>query len=313
MWQVAIPSLRRSVSCLMAHPSSAEAESHEPGLEKYRALGGNCIYLHGEGGETHSREAVGRWLNQHRLRDEFVICATICHDDWDEERKRPINRFTAPAVAQDIRTDLDLLNTSYLDLVDVGDHLTSVFEPMLEAIEKEITAGRIRGWALSNWSVERLEAAFDHAARIGLPPVSAVRTTELALARADHPLWPEYVPFADLEPAVRPAQLPVLAHVGDFNIGQILFGDEDASAYLRPEWLRRWNPARNAVHVQRVRQFANARGWTPRQVTIAGILSQPFPVVGLVGLPSLLTSRAADYRQATQVPLSDNEVAYLQG
>jgi hypothetical protein len=48
-------------------------------------------------------------------------------------------------------------------------------------------------------------------------------------------------------------------------------------------------------------------------VTIAGILSQPFPVVGLVGLPSLLTSRAADYRQATQVPLSDNEVAYLQG
>ena len=71
-----------------------------------------------------------------RLRDEFVVCAGILHDDWDEERRQPIDRFTPQAVAEDVATDLDLIDTRYLDLVEIGDNPRSRLEPVAEAIAR---------------------------------------------------------------------------------------------------------------------------------------------------------------------------------
>ena len=103
---------------------------------------------------------------------------------------------------------------------------------------------------LSGWTAERIEAALAYADRIGLPRPAAVKTTELALAEADSPLWPEYVPFAEVEPVVRRHGLCVMAHLGDVNQGQVLFGGEDAVARMRPEWVSRWDRPRNAPHVE---------------------------------------------------------------
>lgn len=119
--QIEVPSLGRKLSNLMAAPSSAEPETHEAGLDEYRRLGGNGLHLHGEGGETHSRRVTGQWLQRHGLRSEFFVCTQICHDTWDEANHKPIDRFTAEAVATDIAVDLDLLGTKYLDLVYVDD------------------------------------------------------------------------------------------------------------------------------------------------------------------------------------------------
>src|SRR5579862_3566568 len=103
---IEIPSLGRALTNIMAAPSSAEPETHAAGLDRYRALGGNCIHLHGEGGETHTRRATGEWLRDNGLRTEFFVCTQICHEGWDEAAARPIDRFTAEAVAEDIDADL---------------------------------------------------------------------------------------------------------------------------------------------------------------------------------------------------------------
>jgi hypothetical protein len=57
-----VPSLDRSLSRFMAAPSSSRPDLHLGGLDLFERIGGNCIYLHGEGGETHSRTTTGRWL-----------------------------------------------------------------------------------------------------------------------------------------------------------------------------------------------------------------------------------------------------------
>src|SRR5690242_13087222 len=92
--QIEILALNRSISCLMAAPSSAEPGTHAAGLDRYRAIGGNCIHLHGEGGETHSRTATGRWISKHNCRNDFVLCTQICHEGWDEQAQHAIARFT---------------------------------------------------------------------------------------------------------------------------------------------------------------------------------------------------------------------------
>ena len=47
-WQMAfrkieIPALNRILSNIMAHPSSADPDTHQLGLDAYARLGGNCI------------------------------------------------------------------------------------------------------------------------------------------------------------------------------------------------------------------------------------------------------------------------------
>src|SRR5580704_2901240 len=135
--QIKVPTLKRTLSNVMAHPSSADPEAHERGLDEYRLHGGNCIQFHGEGGETHSRDATGRWLQERGLRSEFFLCTQICHDGWDESAGRGIDRFTSSAVSDDIAADPELLKTEYLDLVYLDDRPSARFEGIVEAIGRE--------------------------------------------------------------------------------------------------------------------------------------------------------------------------------
>jgi aryl-alcohol dehydrogenase-like predicted oxidoreductase len=69
----------------------------------------------------------------------------------------------------------------------------------------------------------------------------------------------------------------------------------------------------NAAVVQRVRAFAASHNLTPRAVTLAYVLSQPFPVIGIVGLPTLLTERRVEYERASAIVLSEAERSALAG
>lgn len=300
------------LSRLMAHPSSAQAETHFAGLDLYRQLGGNCIYLHGEGGETHSRQAAGRWLRERGLGDEIFVSAQIAHDHCDNANQSAIDRFTAGGVEEDVAKDLDLIGVRRLDLVTLGDKPRSPLDPVIDAMAREINAGRLRAYALANWSADRIVAAIDYARRAGLPAPAAIFTTELSLLRASAPLWPEYAPFAgDVERVVREHRLAVLAHVDDLNLGQCLLEDVEGLSQWRPHWISRWQHPDNAGIVKRVQAVAQQQGVAPRAVNVAWVLHRPFPVVGIVSLPALLTDRAKQYECAWQQTFDEAALAKL--
>ncbi len=188
--------------------------------------------------------ATGEWLRGNGLRAEFFLCSQICHDGWDESAHRAIDRFTPQAVSDDVDTDLELLGTEYLDLVYLDDSPETPLEPVIEAIGREITRGRVRAFGVRNWTADRIKA---------VPGVAAIVTTELALASSTEPLWPEYVPFdVGIRRVVCDLGLAVFAHADDFNFGQCLYEDGDATAGMR----RRWEHTENPGLVQRVRRFA---------------------------------------------------------
>jgi 1-deoxyxylulose-5-phosphate synthase len=310
--QIEVPSLGRSLSAFMIAPSSAQRDIHEAGLEAFYRLGGNGIHLHGEGGETHSRLAVGAWLRPHRLRQEFFLCTQICHGAWDETTKQPIARFSPEAVQQDIDTDLQLLGVDYLDLVYLDDHPGLPFEPVIEAIQHEIVSRRVRALGVRNWTADRIRAVHRYATEVAGGGIATLVTTELSLFASTRPLWPEFVPFdATLRQVVGELGLAVLAHATDWTLGQCLFGDEEAMARLRPEWVQRWQHPANADRAQRVQEVARARGLTPRAIQIAWLLNQSFPVIAIVGLPSLLTATGAEYERGSQLRLETADLLRL--
>jgi aryl-alcohol dehydrogenase-like predicted oxidoreductase len=310
--RLTVPSLGRSLSNLMAAPSSAEPATHEAGQDAYHRMGGNCLHLHGEGGETHSRSATGDWLRTRGLRPEFFLCTQICHDEWDESTNSSIDRFTAGAIREDIAADMELLKTAFVDLVYLDDRPGTPFEPIIDALADEVAAGRIRAWGIRNWTADRIRAARDYTARAGLPFASAVITTELALPVATTPLWPEYIPFdAALERVVRESGLAVFAHAGDLTVGHCLFGDEEANERMRPEWMSRWQTPANMSLAGQVLRIASERNVTPHEINLAWLLNRPFPVIGIVGLPTLLGGQGARYERAAQWIFDDSDLRTL--
>jgi Aldo/keto reductase family len=185
--QINVPSLGRLLSNVMTCPSSAEPDSHESGLEEYVRLCGNGVHLHGEGGETHSRRAVGRWLERTGRRTDLFLCGQICHEGWDALARAAIDRLTPEAVVADITADLALLGTDYLDLVYVTNAPGRSCEPVIEAIASEISRGRVRAFGVRNWTPEKIQAAHAHLVSLGSPGVAAIVTTELALLTATCP------------------------------------------------------------------------------------------------------------------------------
>jgi len=296
----------------MAHPSSSYGEAHEVALQTYHRQSGNALHLHGEGGEVHSRRETGAWLRAHRLRQSYFVCTQICHDDWDETNKQPINSFTPRAVHDDITTDLDLIGTDFLDMVYLDDRPELAFEPVIEAIGREIASGRLRSFSVRNFTSERLRAAQMFALDTIGQGIAAVVTTELSLFVANYPLWSEYVPFdKKLRQEVAELGLGVLAHVGDFTAGQCAFGDEDPVARMRPEWIERWQHPANIDIATAIQEVAAERGCTTREIQVAWLLNQPFPVVAIVSLPTFQTEIGAQYKRGSQISLTDEELVRL--
>ena len=287
--QVYVPSLDRRLSNLMAGLSSSAPQTHEAGLDAFYALGGNCLHLHGEGGEMHSRQAAGEWLKRHQLREDFFLCTQICHEAWDAVNQRSIDRFEAGPVEADIATDLGLLGTAYIDFVYLDDSPQRPVELVLDALHHEISRGRLRAWGVRNWSIDRIRFANAYAKRRGMAGVAAVVTTELALPTAARPLWPGYSPFnLAMKQFVCEIGAAVFAHAADFTSGQAVVDRAHIESKWPPAWHGRWDHSSNAAFASRLNHFADAENLTARAVLVGSLLNQAFPTVGIVDMPSFL-------------------------
>jgi aryl-alcohol dehydrogenase-like predicted oxidoreductase len=306
--QIEVPQFGRRLSNIMACPSSAVAESHLPGLELFHKLGGNCIHLHGEGGETHSRTATGEWLARRKVRSDFFLCTQICHEGWDPVAERAIERCTAVAVEEDISTDLELLGIEYLDLVYIANPPRST-EAIVDAIAREVTLGRVHFFGVRNWTEAQIRIFQREATRRGAPGISALVTTELALPAATCPLWPQDTPFAQLEEVVREFGLLVLSHSDGWNRGQFLF--EESENPVNPRWKQRWDTPSNRQLAQHIRQLASRRGFTPTELSLAWLFNRSFHSIGLLGLPELLSIPSEQLERASQMALPEDELSPL--
>ncbi len=144
-------------------------------MDRWVEAGGTLIdtaHIYGakNAGEISKSEAViGEWLQASGMRDRIVLCTKGAHPDPNPITQRHGKPRLKPALwKRDLEMSLDALQTDTVDLYFLhrDDPHIPVGE-LIEALEECVRAGKIRYYACSNWTAERMRQAADYAASHG--------------------------------------------------------------------------------------------------------------------------------------------------
>lgn len=284
-------------------------------LDRFVALGGNFIdtariysdWVPGE--RSRSERIIGDWLRARGNRDRLVIATKGAH-----------HRLDTPGVprssAAEIREDLDgSLRSLRIDTVDLywmhRDDPSRPVEHFIDLLNGFVRDGKIRAFGASNWTIARLRAAQDYAARSG----------QIGFA-ASQPLWclgcqqakPSPIPGLAIfdGPAGRFHRETGLAVIPFTSQAHGFFSKLARPPAERPADLEQhlFHTPPNLAAGQIVVALATAKGVAPSAIVLAYLWSHAFPVVPIVGCHTI--AQLEDSFAALPVRLAAAELQSLE-
>jgi aryl-alcohol dehydrogenase-like predicted oxidoreductase len=276
-------------------------------IEAFLEAGGNCIdtaHIYGLG---ESEQALGRWLERSGRRDDIYLVTKGCHPKVDDDGRFGPPRVTPEAIRADLSQSLERLGLGHVDLYLLHRDDESVEPgPLIEALNAEKEEGRIGGFGASNWAAARIEAANHYATDQGLEGFT-VNSPGLSLARPTGMFYPGTL-FAD--DATRrwhaERQFPMLAWS---TLAAGFAGGTTTDASSVDEVARVYYSEDNFERRRRAEELGRGKAASGLQVSLAFVLSQPYPTIALVG-PSKVPN-LGEALGALDVDLTAEEMAYL--
>lgn len=215
----------------------------------------------------------------------------------------------------DIRLDVDAslrhLQTDVIDLywLHRDDPIRPV-EEIVDVLNEQVQAGKIRYFGCSNWHVSRIQAANEYAGPSGQQTFTA-----------DQPLW--NLAHINLQAITDPTMVVMNDELFDYHLHSGLamipytsqanglfhkmaagrfhaLGDMQQSMYAGQE---------NQQRLERILTLSRQTGLTLTQIILGYLLSQPFTTIPIIGSHTL--AQLYDSLSAAQVVLSEAEVRYL--
>jgi len=306
--------LAKPVSRLVMGCDNQPGMSHAAVMwDNYLSLGGNCFdtaHIYGGG----SMEALlGHWHEQRGLRDEIVIIGKGAHtpDNFPDR------------IAPQLEQSLERLRTDHVDVYFLHRDNTDIgVDEFVDAVNDEIRAGRIGAWGGSNWTLERIQAANDYAARTGLQGMSAV-SNNFSLAQMIEPLWPGVETatgsafrsyLTDNEIALMPWSSQARGFFTPWaeTVMEATGRENPVLTSVQPtmtELARTWFSEENFERRRRALALANERGVEPIQIALAYVINQPFPCFPLIGPRQIAETRSS--LAAIDIELSPVECRWL--
>lgn len=242
---------------------------------------------------------LGQWIENRGVREQVAVLVKgahtpFCHPD--------------DLLAQ-FDISLNRLKTGYADVYlmhrDNPEVPVSEFVDVLDQLHR---AGRIRIYGGSNWTLERLRAANDYAARTGKQPFRAV-SNNLSLARMVDPVWGGCVS----------AKGPEWRDWFQHNEAALFSWSSQARGYFAPgrlsgsvsdaELLRCWDCEDNRERRRRAQALAKEKKVSPLNIALAYVLSQPFAAFALIGPRTIQENRTA--LAGVGLQLTPSELAWL--
>jgi aryl-alcohol dehydrogenase-like predicted oxidoreductase len=284
-------------------------------LDAYLDQGGNFIdtaqvysdWLPGE--RSSSEKTIGRWLNQRRNRDNIILATKGAHPGLATMH---IPRMSRQEIIHDLDQSLRHLQTDIIDLYwlhrDAPNHPV---EDILETLNDQVKAGKIRYFGCSNWRTERIKAAQEYAAHHGLQGFAA-NQARWSLAHVDPEAISDKTTVVMDEAMVQYHRQTGLAATPYTAQAQGLFQKlaSGAAGQIDPNSRRVYPAAENQQRFERVRRLAADTGLSITQIVLGYLQSQPFVTIPIVGCRTL--DQLNDSLQAADIRLTPDQLRYLE-
>ena len=257
-------------------------------LDDFHAGGGRRLDVANHYRDGESQRAIGNWLAARGVRDEVVLYGKGCHPPFCEPS----------LVAAEVERALRLLRVDRLDAFllhrDRPDLPVQAFAaPLLEQVD----AGRIAGFGVSNWTVERFRAL---ARALGDRRDALVAfSNHFSLAEMVAAPWEGCLGTTKAE----------LAALGADRV-TVLAWAALATGYLAGADAPGWDTPENGARRRRARELALELGASPAAVALSYVLHQPAHVLAVVGPSS--RNQLAEALAATELRLSPDRLAWLE-
>lgn len=267
-------------------------------LDEFQRRGGGIVdtAILYQGGE--SEQVIGEWMAQRTARGAIVVL---------DKGNIPRATWTREGIGNAIRVGLERLQTESVDLwVFHVDHPEEPVSLVVESLNEEIASGRVGAYGVSNWSVQRIEAAMSYAAGRGLHPPS-VSSVHVTLAAPIAPVWGHRAATEDDLRWYAEVGMPVISWA---PLAHGFLSDQPKPFSDSEDNVRTWYASDgNSERRARAQMLARERGATLAQISLAYVWRLPGQIVSIVG--ALSAKQVASAYAAAEIGLSQNEMDWL--
>lgn len=299
--RVSIPGLDKPVSRLaLGFEDFRSFSSAAILLDAFYEAGGNAFdtaFVYGDG---ITESLFGDWQASRGVRDDVVVIGKGAHSP-----------LTYPEmIARQLDITLDRLKTDCVDVYFMHrDNPAIPVGEFVDAMDAEFKRGRIRGpFGGSNWTSERFDEAIAYAKKAGKTPPGAI-SNNFSLAEMQVPVWDGCVAASDegWRDWFIARQIPNFAWSSQ---GRGFFTERAGRGKTdNEELVRVWYNDSNFARRDRAIELADKLGKKPIHVALAYCLSQPFPVIPLIGPRTM--AELDDSLQALDIDLQPDDITWL--
>ena len=258
-------------------------------LDRYYADGGRAldvanVYLGGE-----AATGVGRWLRERRSPDGVVLYAKGCHPP----------HCHPDLVAAEVEKACTLLGVDRLDVFilhrdDLSFPVSAFADPLLE----QVSAGRIGGFGVSNWTIGRLRDLRSYSDGAGAGHLAAF-SNHFSLAEMVSAPWDGCLALSKEE----------LVALADTDV-EILAWSSLATGYFAGRDTPHWDSPANRARRERTAELGARLGRSATTVALAYVLHQPEYVLPVIGTRS--EAHVEEAFAAAAIELSPAEIDWLE-
>jgi aryl-alcohol dehydrogenase-like predicted oxidoreductase len=283
-------------------------------LDAYLDAGGDFIdtasvysdWVHGE--KSRVEKLLGEWMQSRRNRDEIILATKGAHPKLSSMTKP---RMSRKDIEHDLNASLKNLRTDVIDLYwlhrDAPDHPVG---DILETLNDQVKAGKIRAFGCSNWRTLRIKEAQDYAAQHGLMGFVA-----------NQPQWSVAVPDMSCipDPTVCAMDEEMWVHHKATGLAAIPYSSQANGLFhkwaqgkqeKKPHTVRVYHRPENRQRFERMQQLSKETGLTVTQIVLGYLLSQPFTTIPIVGPRTL--EQWHDSLSAVGVRLDEAQLQFIE-
>ncbi|SLN36547.1 General stress protein 69 [Roseovarius albus] len=257
----------------------------------------------------YSEQVIGDWLAADPARRDKIVLATkglipgFCKPLYGGEGAQ----ISADFIHRAIDGSLERLKTDGLDLwMFHRDDPSHDIAPLIDALDEEVRAGRIKAYGASNWTTKRIDDAINYARSHGKAELTC-SSPAFSLARSNEPFWPNTAVANDADRTWHSEnQLPLIAWSA---LGRGFFAHGRAQDHSNADLVRVFYSDGNFERKRRAEALAADKGVSLYAIALAFAVNQPFPAVALNGAGS--PAHVLDSVKAGDLTLSTAEMDWL--